>query len=209
METFSSLVAGIKRLLGFSIAIAPRIMTIEIWQMDVKTVFLNGYSLTRFTWSKPEVLSIQKYPKHNPGELHWTTVKNILKYLRLRYAVRFDWMVMLIGRVPRSKIFATSSAEALRNLESLKLARTFPCQVHSITFPSLVYELSATPTPKWELLDCMVVGLALRGLGGVWPIGGTYTCKTLERADGRHLKFPWNESRFIGLLEIRWRNIGA
>ncbi|GKF11967.1 hypothetical protein Tco_0049893, partial [Tanacetum coccineum] len=26
--------------------------------------------------------------------------------------------------------------------------------------PSLVYELSATPTPKWELLDYMVVGLA-------------------------------------------------
>ncbi|GJZ69950.1 hypothetical protein Tco_0633500 [Tanacetum coccineum] len=111
METFSSLVAGIKRLLGFSIAIAPRIMTIEIWQMDVKTVFLNGYSLTRFTWSKPE--NITSRFQQNPVEFYWTAVKNIFKYLRLRYAVRFDWMVMLIGRVPRSKIFATSSAEAV------------------------------------------------------------------------------------------------
>ncbi|GJY01378.1 retrotransposon protein, putative, ty1-copia subclass [Tanacetum coccineum] len=37
----------------------------EIWQMDVKTAFLNGY-----------------LNEENPSELHWTTVKNILKYLR-------------------------------------------------------------------------------------------------------------------------------
>ncbi|KAL4324576.1 hypothetical protein GQ457_11G024470 [Hibiscus cannabinus] len=38
----------------------------EIWQMDVKTAFLNG-KLEEDT---------------NPGEGHWTVVKNILKYLR-------------------------------------------------------------------------------------------------------------------------------
>ncbi|GJV65169.1 zinc finger, CCHC-type containing protein [Tanacetum coccineum] len=37
----------------------------EIWQMDVKTAFLNEY-----------------LNEENPGELHLTTVKNILKYLR-------------------------------------------------------------------------------------------------------------------------------
>nr|GFC74111.1 retrotransposon protein, putative, Ty1-copia subclass [Tanacetum cinerariifolium] len=37
----------------------------EIWQMDVKTAFLNGY-----------------LNEENPGDIHWTTVKNILKYLR-------------------------------------------------------------------------------------------------------------------------------
>ncbi|GJR77198.1 retrotransposon protein, putative, ty1-copia subclass [Tanacetum coccineum] len=101
----------------------------EIWQMDVKTIFLNGYLNT---WSNQRVLLIINFQtnayiekilkrfymensKHraipmqeklklstsqgastpieiqcmqnipyvtNPRELHWTTVKNILKYLR-------------------------------------------------------------------------------------------------------------------------------
>ncbi|GJR41062.1 retrotransposon protein, putative, ty1-copia subclass [Tanacetum coccineum] len=37
----------------------------EIWQTDVKTAFLNGY-----------------LNEENPGDAHWTAVKNILKYLR-------------------------------------------------------------------------------------------------------------------------------
>nr|GEY07479.1 hypothetical protein [Tanacetum cinerariifolium] len=45
----------------------------EIWQMDVKTVFLNGYLNEENVTSRFQ---------HNPGDLHWTTVKNILKYLR-------------------------------------------------------------------------------------------------------------------------------
>ncbi|GKA14352.1 zinc finger, CCHC-type containing protein, partial [Tanacetum coccineum] len=42
----------------------------KIWQMDVKTAFLNGY------------LDEDIYMVQTLGELHWTTVKNILKYLR-------------------------------------------------------------------------------------------------------------------------------
>ncbi|GJT06594.1 putative retrotransposon protein [Tanacetum coccineum] len=37
----------------------------EIWQMDIKISFLNGY-----------------LNEENLGEFHWSTLKNILKYLR-------------------------------------------------------------------------------------------------------------------------------
>ncbi|GJX53709.1 retrotransposon protein, putative, ty1-copia subclass [Tanacetum coccineum] len=37
----------------------------DIWQMNVKTTFLNGY-----------------LNEENPDKVHWTAVKNILKYLR-------------------------------------------------------------------------------------------------------------------------------
>nr|GFA13387.1 putative retrotransposon protein [Tanacetum cinerariifolium] len=45
----------------------------EIWQMDVKTAFLDGYLNEENVTSRFQ---------QNPGDLHWTTVKNILKYLR-------------------------------------------------------------------------------------------------------------------------------
>ncbi|GJX86808.1 retrotransposon protein, putative, ty1-copia subclass [Tanacetum coccineum] len=61
-ETFSPL-AKIKSIrIMFAIA---AFHVYEIWRMDVKTAFLN-----------------EKLTKDNPGEGHWTTVKNILKYLR-------------------------------------------------------------------------------------------------------------------------------
>ncbi|GJX28497.1 hypothetical protein Tco_0236576 [Tanacetum coccineum] len=50
--------------------------------------------------------------QQNPGDLHWTTVKNILKYLRntkdmfLVYGGTVDW------KSAKQNIFATSSAEA-------------------------------------------------------------------------------------------------
>ncbi|GJZ90421.1 retrotransposon protein, putative, ty1-copia subclass [Tanacetum coccineum] len=90
----------------------------EIWQMDVKTAFLNGYLNEELRLSKiqgastpAELKRMQNVPyasamglimyavrctrldvafaqnitsrfQQNPGDLHWTTVKNILKYLR-------------------------------------------------------------------------------------------------------------------------------
>ncbi|GJW94348.1 hypothetical protein Tco_0174020 [Tanacetum coccineum] len=62
--------------------------------------------------------------QQNPSDLHWTTVKNILKYLRntedmflvygvLRWiCVRFESEVLLTKRVPTKAFFATSSSDA-------------------------------------------------------------------------------------------------
>nr|GEY52467.1 hypothetical protein [Tanacetum cinerariifolium] len=66
-ETFS-LVANI-RAIRILIAITA-FYDYEIWQMDVKTAFLNGY------------LNEEVYIEKPKGDAHWTVVKNILKYLR-------------------------------------------------------------------------------------------------------------------------------
>ncbi|GKB25269.1 retrotransposon protein, putative, ty1-copia subclass [Tanacetum coccineum] len=54
----------------------------EIWQIDVKTTFLNGRLNEDVYMVQPEGFMNPKHPKRNPRESHWTTVKNILKYLR-------------------------------------------------------------------------------------------------------------------------------
>nr|GFB43415.1 putative retrotransposon protein [Tanacetum cinerariifolium] len=169
----------------------------EIWQMDVKTVFLNGYLNEKVCMEQPEGFVYPKYPnqrycmenskresipmqeklklsksqgastpaelkrmqnvpyasavgsimyavrctrpdvafaqnvtsrfQHNPGDLHWTTVKNILKiscYTNAGYLTDADdlksqsgYVFILNGGVvdwksAKQSIFATSSAEA-------------------------------------------------------------------------------------------------
>ncbi|GJW19479.1 helitron helicase-like domain-containing protein [Tanacetum coccineum] len=64
----------------------------EIWKIDVKTAFLNGYLdediymvQTEVRCTRPDVAFLQIITSHfqqNSGEPHWTAVKNILKYLR-------------------------------------------------------------------------------------------------------------------------------
>nr|GEX42627.1 hypothetical protein [Tanacetum cinerariifolium] len=51
----------------------PAYYDYEIWQMDVKTAFLNGHLSEENMTSRFQ---------QNPSEEHWTAVKNILKYLR-------------------------------------------------------------------------------------------------------------------------------
>nr|GEW23335.1 RNA-directed DNA polymerase, eukaryota [Tanacetum cinerariifolium] len=78
-ETFSP-VADI-RAIRILIAIAAY-YDYEIWQIDVKTAFLNGYLNEEVYMEQPEGFVNLKYSNRNPGDLYWTTVKNILKYLR-------------------------------------------------------------------------------------------------------------------------------
>ncbi|GJU65522.1 retrotransposon protein, putative, ty1-copia subclass [Tanacetum coccineum] len=70
----------------------------EIWQMDVKTAFLNGYLdeniymvqpegsiMYAVRCTRPDVAFLQNITsrvQQNPREPHWTAVKTILKYLR-------------------------------------------------------------------------------------------------------------------------------
>nr|GEW86061.1 retrotransposon protein, putative, Ty1-copia subclass [Tanacetum cinerariifolium] len=54
----------------------------EIWQMDVKTAFFNGFLDEEIYMEQPEGFVDPDHPKKSPGEAHWTAVKNILKYLR-------------------------------------------------------------------------------------------------------------------------------
>nr|GEW12226.1 hypothetical protein [Tanacetum cinerariifolium] len=71
----------------------------EIWQMDVKTAFLNGYLnkenvpyasavgsiMYAVRCTRPDVTFAQNITsqiQQNQGDIHWTIVKNILKYLK-------------------------------------------------------------------------------------------------------------------------------
>ncbi|KAK8640999.1 hypothetical protein V6N13_008750 [Hibiscus sabdariffa] len=79
-ETFSpvAMFKSIRILLA-----VPAFHDYEIWQMDVKTAFLNGKLEEDVYMTQPEgFVTLENARKANPGEGHWTTVKNILKYLR-------------------------------------------------------------------------------------------------------------------------------
>nr|GEV13998.1 retrotransposon protein, putative, Ty1-copia subclass [Tanacetum cinerariifolium] len=78
-ETFSP-VADIRAIRIF-ISIAA-FYDYEIWKMDVKNSFLNGYLYEEIYMVQPEGFVDPKHPRKNSGEPHRTAMKNILKYLR-------------------------------------------------------------------------------------------------------------------------------
>nr|GFA29672.1 hypothetical protein [Tanacetum cinerariifolium] len=71
----------------------------EIWQIDVKTAFLNDYLDEDIYMVQPEGFIDPKHPRKNPGELHWTDVKTILKYLR-----NTKDMFLVYGGNPKAKL---------------------------------------------------------------------------------------------------------
>nr|GEV75967.1 retrovirus-related Pol polyprotein from transposon TNT 1-94 [Tanacetum cinerariifolium] len=116
-ETFS-LIVDIRAIRIF-IAIAA-FYDYVIWQMDVKTAFLNGYLSKEVYMEKPKGFVNPKYLNQNPCGLHWTTVKNILKYLRNTkdmFLVYRNWICVHLNRgvvdwkSAEQSIFATSSVE--------------------------------------------------------------------------------------------------
>nr|GEZ01453.1 hypothetical protein [Tanacetum cinerariifolium] len=146
-ETFSR-VADI-RAIRILIAIAAY-YDYEIWQMDVKTALFNGYLNEEVYWSNLEVklhifLESRSTEIDHGGDLHWTTVKNILKYLRntkdmfLVYEDSGYVFILNDGVVDwksaKQSIFATSSTEAeaitIANESGItKGARHFRAKVH-------------------------------------------------------------------------------
>ncbi|GJX56255.1 retrotransposon protein, putative, ty1-copia subclass [Tanacetum coccineum] len=77
--------------------------------------------------------------QQNPGDLHWTTVKNILKYLRntkdmfLVYEGTVDW------KSAKQSIFATSSAEA-------EYIAAYDASKEAVWVRKFIYGLSVVPT---------------------------------------------------------------
>ncbi|GKD69889.1 retrotransposon protein, putative, ty1-copia subclass [Tanacetum coccineum] len=95
----------------------------EIWQIDVKTAFLNGHLSGDVYMVQLEGFVDPKYPnkvcklqrsiyglnrfQQNPGEIHWTAVKTILKYLR-----NTKDMVLVYGAKPEDELKVSCYADA-------------------------------------------------------------------------------------------------
>nr|GEU87382.1 retrovirus-related Pol polyprotein from transposon TNT 1-94 [Tanacetum cinerariifolium] len=113
-ETFSP-VADI-RPIRILIAIAA-FYDYEIWQIDVKTAFLNGYLSEEVYMEQPEGFVNPKYPNWNLGDLYWTTVKNILKCLRNTK----DMFLVYKGDIKRElKVSCYTDAGYLTDADDLK-----------------------------------------------------------------------------------------
>ncbi|GJU82971.1 retrotransposon protein, putative, ty1-copia subclass [Tanacetum coccineum] len=92
--------------------------------------------------TRPDVAFAQNMTsrfQQNPGELHWTTVKNILKYLRntkdmfLVYGGVVDW------KSTKQSIFATSSTDA-------EYIAAFDASKEAVWIRKFIYGLGVVPT---------------------------------------------------------------
>ncbi|GJT93245.1 retrotransposon protein, putative, ty1-copia subclass [Tanacetum coccineum] len=123
-ETFS-LVADI-RAIRILIAIIAH-YDYEIWQIDVKTAFLNRH------------LSEEVYMKQPKGDIHWTTMKNIPKYLMntkdmfLVYGGAVDW------KSTKLSIIVNSSAEA-------EYIAAYDASKEAVWVRKFIYGLGVVPT---------------------------------------------------------------
>ncbi|GJT79982.1 retrotransposon protein, putative, ty1-copia subclass [Tanacetum coccineum] len=160
-ETFSP-VANI-RAIRILIAITA-FYDYEIWQMDVKMAFLNGYlseeryhmenykrgsipmheklrlSKSQGASTPAKLKCMQNVPYASAvGDLHWTTVKNIMKYLRntkdmfLVYGGAVDWKSV------KQSIFATSSAKT-------EYIAAYDASKEAVWVRKFIYGLGIVPT---------------------------------------------------------------
>nr|GEV14763.1 hypothetical protein [Tanacetum cinerariifolium] len=187
-ETFSP-VADIRAIRIF-IAIAT-FYDYKIWQMDVKTAFLNRYLNEERMQNIPyasvvrSIMYAMRCTRHdvafaqnitsrfqqNPGDLHWTTVKNILKYLRntkdmfLVYGVlnggAFDWkstkQSIFAASFTDAEYIATNILKYLRNTKDMFLVygasftdaeyiATFDASKEAVWIRKFIYGLGVVPT---------------------------------------------------------------
>nr|GEV78234.1 hypothetical protein [Tanacetum cinerariifolium] len=127
----------------------------EIWKMDVKTAFLNGY-LKDVYMEKPEGFVNHKFPnrnitsrfQQNPGEVHWSAVKNILKYLhntKDMFLVYGGDTKRELRKSTKQSIFATSSTDA-------KYIAAFDASKEAVWIRKFISGLSVVPTIE-ELIN--------------------------------------------------------
>ncbi|GJX17637.1 hypothetical protein Tco_0218469 [Tanacetum coccineum] len=100
--------------------------------------------------TRPDVAFAQNITsrfQQNPGDLHWTTVKNILKYLRNTkdmFLVYGGYVFVLNGgavdwKSAKQSIFATSSAEA-------EYIAAFDASKEAVWVRKFIYRLGVVPT---------------------------------------------------------------
>nr|GEW11603.1 zinc finger, CCHC-type [Tanacetum cinerariifolium] len=159
-ETFSP-VADI-RAIRLLIAIAAY-YDYEIWQMDVKTTFLNGHLseevyieqhegsiMYAVRCTRPDVAFAQNMTsrfQQNLGEEHWTAVKNILKYLCNTKDMFLTGYVFILNggavdwKSTKQSIFATSSTDA-------EYIATFDASKEAVWIRKFISGLGIVPTIK-------------------------------------------------------------
>nr|GEV07725.1 hypothetical protein [Tanacetum cinerariifolium] len=155
----------------------------EIWQIDVKTAFLNGYlneGKSQGASTPAEIQRMQNIPyasavgsimyavrctrpdvafaqnitsqfQQNPSEVHWTAIKNILKYVRntkdmfLVYGYETRAQGAVKWKSTKKNIFATSSTYA-------KYIAAFDASKEAVWIHKFIYWLGVVPTIE-ELIN--------------------------------------------------------
>nr|GEV70678.1 hypothetical protein [Tanacetum cinerariifolium] len=144
----------------------------EIWQMDVKTAFLNEYLYEELMQNVPYALAVELIMyavrctrpgvaftqnitnrfQYNPCELHWTNVKNILKYLR-----NTTYMFLVYGCDTKRELRVSCYTDAgyLTNADDLKsqTGYVFILNGGAIDWKSTKQRIFATSSPDAEYID--------------------------------------------------------
>nr|GEY61251.1 zinc finger, CCHC-type [Tanacetum cinerariifolium] len=211
-ETFS-LVADI-RAIRILIYIAAY-YDYEIWKMNVKTAFLNGHLFEEVYMEQPEGFVNPKYPNHNmtsrfqqdPGEEHWTAVKNIFKYLHNTKDMFLTGYVFVLNggaidwKSTKQSIFATSSTDA-------EYIDAFDALKEAVWIRKFIIWLGIIPTIREPIsMYCDNIGaIAIAKVDGVTK-GGVkiekiHTDDNLADPFTKALAFPKHSelTRNIGLL---------